>query len=278
MYEAYFGLHEKPFAILPDPSFIYWSKIHVRAYTMLEYSIINNAGFTVITGEIGCGKTTLIRHLLSQLSSDVVVGVVSDTQVASGDLIRWVLLAFEQNFEQSSEVAAFRDFRDYVTKLAAARRRAILVVDEAQNLPIDGLEKLRMLSNVNVESQNALQIILVGQPQLRTLLQRPELTQFMQRVSSEYHIEPLPAHDVKGYILHRIGKAGSPTALFSSRAIQLIAEESHGIPRVINVLCDTALVYAYAKGVPFVDSRIVKHVISDRQTQGLFARPSRVEE
>ena len=278
MYEAYFRLHEKPFAILPDPSFIYWSKNHVRAYTMIEYSIINNAGFTVITGEIGCGKTTLIRHLLSQLPSDVVVGLVSDTQVASGDLIRWVLLAFEQDFEQSSEVAAFRDFRDFVRKLAELGRRAILVVDEAQNLPIDGLEKLRMLSNVNVEKQNALQIILVGQPQLRALLQRPELTQFMQRVSSEYHIEPLPPNDVKGYIIHRIGKAGSPTALFSSRAIQLIAEESRGIPRVINVLCDTALVYAYAKGAAFVDSRIVKHAISDRQTQGIFVRPSRARE
>lgn len=277
MYEAYFRLHEKPFAILPDPSFIYWSKNHVRAYTMIEYSIINNAGFTVITGEIGCGKTTLIRHLLSQLPSDVVVGLVSDTQVASGDLIRWVLLAFEQDFEQSSEVAAFRDFRDFVRKLAELGRRAILVVDEAQNLPIDGLEKLRMLSNVNVEKQNALQIILVGQPQLRALLQRPELTQFMQRVSSEYHIEPLPPNDVKGYIIHRIGKAGSPTALFSSRAIQLIAEESRGIPRVINVLCDTALVYAYAKGAAFVDSRIVKHMISDRQTHGIFVRASRVE-
>ena len=274
MYEAYFGLHEKPFAILPDPSFIYWSKIHVRAYTMLEYAIINNAGFTVITGEIGCGKTTLIRHLLSHLSAEVVVGVVSDTQVASGDLIRWVLLAFEQDFEQSSEVAAFRDFRDYVTKLANSGRRATLVVDEAQNLPIAGLEKLRMLSNVNVEKQNALQIILVGQPQLRELLQRPELTQFMQRVSSEYHIEPLPPNDVKGYILHRIGKAGSPTALFSSRAIQLIAEESRGIPRIINILCDTALVYAFAKGAAFVDSRTVKHVISDRQVHSVFNQVS----
>ena len=273
MYEAHFHLLEKPFAILPDPSFIYWSKIHVRAYTMLEYSILNNAGFTVITGEIGCGKTTLIRYLLSQLSEEVVVGLVSDTQVASGDLIRWVLLAFEQDFEQTSEVAAFRDFRSFVQGLADTGRRAVLVVDEAQNLSIDGLEKLRMLSNVNVEKQNSLQIILVGQPQLRDLLQRPELTQFMQRVSSEYNIAPLPFQEVKNYVLHRLGKAGSPVALFSDKAMQLIAEESRGIPRVINVLCDTALVYAFAKGVKFVDSRIIKHVITDRQVHGVFQRP-----
>lgn len=272
MYEAHFRLREKPFSILPDPSFIYWSKIHVRAYTMLEYSILNNAGFTVITGEIGCGKTTLIRYLLSQVSADLVVGVVSDTQVASGDLVRWVLLAFGQEFEQTSEVAAYRDFRAFIGKLAEAGRRAVLIIDEAQNLPIDGLEKLRMLSNVNVEKQNSLQIILVGQPQLRELLQKPELTQFMQRVSSEYNIEPLPPQDVKGYIMHRIGKAGSPVALFSDRAIQQIAEESRGIPRLVNILCDTALVYAFAKDAAFVDSRVIKHIVADRRTHGVFAR------
>ena len=278
MYEAHFRLREKPFAILPDPSFIFWSRIHVRAYTMLEYSILNNAGFTVITGEIGCGKTTLIRYLLSQVPDDLVVGVVTDTQVASGDLIRWVMLAFGQNFEQTSEVAAYRDFREYIAKLAAAGCRAVLVVDEAQNLPIDGLEKLRMLSNVNVEKQNALQIILVGQPQLREMLQRPELTQFMQRVSSEYNIDPLPAQDIKGYIMHRIGKAGSPVALFSDRAIQQIADESRGIPRLINILCDTALVYAYAKDAAFVDSRVMKHVVADRHNFGVFSRNSKPEQ
>ncbi len=277
MYEAHFRLREKPFSILPDPSFIYWSKIHVRAYTMLEYSILNNAGFTVITGEIGCGKTTLIRYLLSQVSTDLVVGVVSDTQVASGDLVRWVLLAFGREFEQTSEVAAYRDFRDFVVKLAETGRRAVLIIDEAQNLPIDGLEKLRMLSNVNVEKQNSLQIILVGQPQLRELLQKPELTQFMQRVSSEYNIEPLPPQDVKGYIMHRIGKAGSPVALFSDRAIQQIAEESRGIPRLVNILCDTALVYAFAKDAAFVDSRVIKHIVADRRTHGVFARSAKAE-
>ena len=277
MYEAHFRLREKPFSILPDPSFIYWSKIHVRAYTMLEYSILNNAGFTVITGEIGCGKTTLIRYLLSQVSADLVVGVVSDTQVASGDLVRWVLLAFGQEFEQTSEVAAYRDFRAFIGKLAEAGRRAVLIIDEAQNLPIDGLEKLRMLSNVNVEKQNSLQIILVGQPQLREILQKPELTQFMQRVSSEYNIEPLPPQDVKGYIMHRIGKAGSPVALFSDRAIQQIAEESRGIPRLVNILCDTALVYAFAKDAAFVDSRVIKHIVADRRTHGVFARSTKVE-
>lgn len=272
MYEAHFRLREKPFSILPDPSFIYWSKAHIRAYAMLEYAILNHAGFAVITGEIGCGKTTLIQHLLSQIADDVVVGLLSDTQVASDDLIRWVLLAFDQEFEQKSDVGAFRDFREFVDDRYAHGKRTVLIVDEAQNLSIPTLEKLRMLSNINVGSDNRLQIILVGQPQLRLLLQRPELRQFMQRVSSEYHIDPLPTQEVKRYIQHRLIKAGSPVSLFSTKAIEKIAEASHGIPRVINVLCDTALVYAYAKGATCVYSRCIDDVIADRQNYGVFGR------
>jgi general secretion pathway protein A len=274
MYESHFRLREKPFTILPDPSFIYWSKIHTRAFAMLEYSIINHAGFTVITGEIGCGKTTLIRHLLSQISSDIVTGFLPDTQVSSDDLVRWALLAFEQNIDQSSEVAAFRDFRNFVHDQNRIGKRVVLIVDEAQNLSIAGLEKLRMLSNINVGQQNALQIILSGQPQLRETLQRPELAQFMQRVSSEFNIEPLPLPEVKNYIMHRLAKAASTSALFSDKAIAKIAEESAGIPRVINILCDTALVYAYARGASYVDSRIVKYVIADRHQTGITTKAS----
>ena len=274
MYESHFRLREKPFSILPDPSFIYWSKAHVRAYAMLEYAILNHAGFAVITGEIGCGKTTLIQHLLSHIADDVIVGLLSDTQVASDDLIRWVLLAFEQEFDQKSDVGAFRDFRDFVDDCYDHGKRVVLIVDEAQNLSVPTLEKLRMLSNINIGSDNRLQIILVGQPQLRALLQRPELRQFMQRVSSEYHIDPLPPQEVKRYIQHRLIKAGSPVSLFSTKAIEKIAEASHGIPRVINVLCDTALVYAYAKGATCVYSRSIDDVIADRQNYGVFGRQS----
>jgi general secretion pathway protein A len=269
MYESHFRLREKPFSIIPDPSFIYWSKVHSRAFAMLEYSILNHAGFTVITGEIGCGKTTLIRHLLNQINDRIVVGILPDTQIETRDLVKWALLAFEQSIEQTSEVAAFRDFRDFVYAQGRKGKRTVLIVDEAQNLSVSGLEKLRMLSNINTENHTYLQIILAGQPQLRELLQRPELTQFMQRVTSEFNIDPLPPQEVKNYILHRLLQVESHTALFSDKAIHRIAEESRGIPRLINILCDTALVYAYARGARYVDSRIVKSLIADRNTQGI---------
>jgi general secretion pathway protein A len=270
MYESHFKLREKPFSLLPDPSFIYWGQRYSLAYTMLEYGMLNEAGITVLTGEIGCGKTTLIRHLLNQLGDDVNVGLLSNTHVASGDLMRWVLLAFGQNFDQTSNVAVFRDFQHFIIGQYALGKRSILIVDEAQNLSVQALEELRMLSNINADKDNLLQIVLMGQPQLRDLLRRPELEQFAQRVASEFHVEPLPPEEVHRYIRHRITRAGSPINLFSRKATDLIAKASKGVPRTINLICDTALVYGFAKGVHHISSQMVESVISDKRKFGVF--------
>ena len=270
MYEAHYRLREKPFSMLPDPGFIYWGGSYASAYAMLEYGIMSHAGLTVITGEIGCGKTTLIRHLLSHMGESLNVGLLSNTQFAAGELMRWVLMAFGQGFEQTSNVGVFRDFQNFLIEQFGKGKRTVLIVDEAQNLTAGALEELRMLSNINADKDNLLQIVLVGQPQLKLLLQSPQLEQFVQRVASEFHVEPLPAPEVHNYICHRLNQAGSSIALFSRKASELVAEVSRGVPRSINLLCDTALVYGYAKDVQYISSKLLEAVIADRQKFGVF--------
>lgn len=271
MYEDYFKLHEKPFSLLPDPGFMFWSQGHLTAYTMLEYGVLNNAGFTVITGGIGCGKTTLIRYLLSQFTEHVTVGLLSNTKINQGELLRWVMMALNQPFDQTSTIAVFRDFQQFLIKQYAEQRRTILIVDEAQNLGADTLEELRMLSNINADKDQLLQVILVGQPELRDLLMSPTLVQFLQRVSSEYHLKPLGPDEVHDYVTTRVVQAGGSPELFSHEATKLVAEVSKGTPRVINMLCDTALVYAYSAHAPFVSDSIMAKVIEDRKRYGLNA-------
>jgi general secretion pathway protein A len=270
MYEAYYNLREKPFSLLPDPSFIYWGHRYSMAYTMLEYGIMNHAGFTVITGEIGCGKTTLIRHLLSQLGEHVAVGLLSNTQFASGDLIRWVLMSFGLDFDSAGNVGAFREFQKFLIDQYARGKQTVLIVDEAQNFTAAALEELRMLSNINSDKDSLLQIVLVGQPQLRQLLQRPELEQFAQRVASDFHVGRLSPSEVHLYISHRLKLAGSPIALFSRKASAFVAEASSGIPRKINLLCDTALVYGYARGAKYVTCKLLEDVLADKSKFGVF--------
>ena len=271
MYEHFYHLREKPFGLLPDPSLIYWSHGHSMAYTMLEYGIINGAGFTVITGGIGCGKTTLIRYLLTQLQDNVSVGLLSNTQIKEGDLLRWVMMAFDQPYDQPTSMGLFRDFQSFLIDQYSRGRHTILIVDEAQNLSITTLEELRMLSNINADKDQLLQIILVGQPELRTLLQDPKLVQFTQRISSDFHLRPLDPEEVQHYIETRLIAAGGSPDLFTPQACRLVAEESRGIPRVINNLCDTALVYGYSAGSPQVTASIIENVISDKKQYGIMS-------
>lgn len=270
MYEQYFNLKEKPFQMQPDPAFIFWSEAHAMAYSMLEYGILNNAGFTVVTGEVGSGKTTLIRILLSQLLDHATVGLLSNTSIQEGELLRWVMLAFSQRFDQTSQMALFQDFQNFLISEFGHNRRSILIVDEAQNLSTATLEELRMLSNINADKDQLLQIILIGQPQLRDLLQGPNMTQFVQRVTSDFHLVPLKPNEVSHYIAHRLVLAGGSKELFSHMACRLVADASEGIPRTINMLCDTALVYAYSASKAYVSSSLMAQVISDKQKYGVF--------
>jgi general secretion pathway protein A len=268
MYEAFYGLKIKPFSILPDPDFIYWGPTHTLAFAMLEYGIMNRAGFTVITGEVGSGKTTLVRHLLRQLPNDVVVGLLSHTQRDRGDLLSWLLMSLGQDFEGTSYIALYKKFENYLDQQEAIGRRTILIVDEAQNLGPEALEELRMLSNLNGDKAERLQIILVGQPELKTLLSRPDLIQFAQRISSDFHLTRLAREEVAAYIDHRLAVAGAPRLLFSDEACDTIATASAGIPRLINVLCDAALTYGYAKEAEGITMSIVQEVLSDKRQYG----------
>jgi general secretion pathway protein A len=270
MYEAFYGLREKPFSIQPDPDFLYFGKRHTLAFTMLQYGIQNRAGFTVICGEIGCGKTTLIRHLLNTLGQELTVGLVYNTHQDIADLLEWIMLAFGQPFDGMSPVARYEAFQRFLIGEYAAGRRVVLIVDEAQNLNAGALESLRMLSNINADKDQLLQVILVGQPQLRDLLKRPELAQFSQRVGVDFFIPPLTEEEVARYVRHRLQVAGREKPLFTGEALKLVAQATRGIPRSINILCDMVLVYGFGGDVQTIGADLVTEVLADRRDFGVL--------
>jgi putative secretion ATPase (PEP-CTERM system associated) len=271
MYESFYGFKEKPFSLLPDPSFLYFGKKHSMAFTMLQYGVVSQAGFTVIAGEIGCGKTTLIRHLLNHLERDVTVGLISNTQHKIGELMQWVLLAFGLEYRNKEKVELYETFVNFVIGEYAKQRRTVLIIDEAQNMDAQTMEELRMLSNINSDKDLVLQIILVGQPELRAMLRRPELEQFAQRIAADYYLEPLNAQETTDYIRHRLTIAGGAPSLFDNEACDLIYRHSRGVPRLINALCDNALVYGFAEQKELIDAEIVRDVLRDRSERMLAA-------
>ncbi len=272
LYNEHFGFCERPFSLAPDPNFLFWSKAHIRALTVLEYGITTRAPLTVVTGEVGTGKTTLVQQLLRTTEDDVTVGLISNARGERGDLLRWVLSAFDLEAREGADyVALFQQFQDFVVEEYAAGRRVTLIVDEAQNLGADTLEELRMLTNINSGKDELLQIILVGQHELRDLIRRPDLRQFAQRVAATYHLEPMDMDTTFKYVTHRLRHVGGTGEEFTQEAIEKIYEESEGVPRVVNKLCDLALVYASSEGDEKVDVGTVKELIRD----GLVLKPFR---
>jgi general secretion pathway protein A len=272
MYEAFYELRGKPFSILPDPDMIYWGRTHSMAFTMLEFGVMNNAGFTVITGEIGSGKTTLVRHLLKKLPTNISVGLISNSPQGRQELLQWIMMSLGRPFD-GDYPTLFKRLQDYLHGQYAGGRRTILIIDEAQNLEAAALEHLRMLSNINADQHQILQLILVGQPQLRDLLQSPQLHQFAQRISSDFHLRPLSERDVINYVSFRLQSMGAPPpphTLFTLEACSRIAAASGGIPRMINILCDTALVYGFARGEKTISAALVDDVIADKQQYSIF--------
>jgi len=272
MYEAFYELHSKPFSILPDPDLIYWGKAHSMAFTMLEFGVMNNAGFTVITGEIGSGKTTLVRRLLKGLQPNITTGLIANSPQGRQEMLQWVLMSLGRPFDGDYPVL-FKRLQDFLYGQYAGGRRVMLVIDEAQNLEAEALEHLRMLSNINADRHQILQLVLVGQPQLRTVLQTPQLHQFAQRISSDFHLKPLGEKDVVNYIAFRLDAVGAPPpprAIFTLEACTKIAAASGGVPRMINILCDTALVYGFARGEKTISGRLVDDVIADKQQYSIF--------
>ena len=271
MYESYYGLDEKPFSLLPDPAFLFMAKKHSMALSMLEYAVVNECPISVITGEIGSGKTTLIRYLLNRFDESVSVGLINNTHKSFGNLLQWVSLAYELPYQDKQEVTLYQQFVDFLIGEYAASRRTVLIVDEAQNMDADTLEELRVLSNVNADKHNVLQLVLVGQPELRRTLRRPELEQFVQRVGVAYHLGRLAAEETSQYIGHRIETAGGDPEIFTPVAKRFIHHRSRGIPRIINSLCDMALVYGFAEQIPIIDIELVHEMINDKMKGGFFS-------
>ncbi len=270
MYESFYHLKEKPFSLLPDPGFLYLSKQHRMALVLLQYGLTNQAGFSVVTGDIGTGKTTLIRHLLNQVSRDVTVGLITNTHRSFGVLLQWVLMSLNLDHHHKDTVEMYETLADFLIKEFAQRRRTMLIVDEAQNMSPEALEELRMLSNINADKNQVLQIILVGQPELRATLRRPDLEQFAQRIAVDYDLKPLSADETREYIRHRISVAGGDPDLFEDGACAVIHEHSGGTPRLINLLADTALVYGYAEQVARISRELAEDVAHDKVQGGIF--------
>ena len=262
-----FGLRERPFTLLPDPDFLFWSPAHTRAFAVLEYGVLSRAPITVITGEVGAGKTTLIQHLLRNFDDDVLVGLISNAQGGRGDLLHWALGAFDVDVMPGADyVANHQALQRFLIEQYAAGRRTVLIIDEAQNISVEGLEELRMLTNINSGKDELLQLILVGQPELRDVIIQPQLRQFAQRVSASFHLPAMDLDTTKAYIRHRLVHAGGTGAEFHDGAIALIHQRSRGVPRLINKFADFAMVYAATSEQNVIDELTIAEIFRD----GLF--------
>ncbi len=270
MYEAYYGLKGHPFSLIPDPGFLYLGNRHQVALSLLEYGLLHRAAFTVITGEPGTGKTTLLNRILDRSEREVTVGVLSHTHAGLGSLLPWVLMTFGLESKGMEEVELFKTFAAFLAKEHVRHRRVVLIVDEAQNLGSAMLEELRLLSNVNDGRREPLQIILSGQPALRTLLQGADLVQLAQRIAVDYHLESLTETETPLYIRHRLSVVGGSPALMTDLACLVVHRLSGGNPRLINQVCDVALAYGFAAAAPCIGASVVIKAATDRSVNGIL--------
>ncbi len=262
MYEDFYGFREKPFQIIPNADYLYRSLKHDKALTYLEYGLKENLGFILLTGEIGSGKTTLIQYILGQLDEDVEAGVIFNTNVTTDQLLSMILTEFEVP-PRDNKADRIDALNEYLIQLYSKKRKALLIIDEAQNLSKEALEEVRMLSNLQSDDQGLLQIMLVGQPELKKKLNDPDLRQFAQRIGVSYHLTGLDLDETGKYIAHRLQKAGGAPDLFTPTAVEQIFKLSGGIPRSINITCQAALVYGFADGSRMITQDIIRELKQD---------------
>jgi len=251
MYEAFFGLRVRPFNLTPNPDFLYLSQTHREVYAHLLYGMQNRAGFIEVTGEVGTGKTTILRTVLNDLDPDIFLpALIFNPKLTAVELLRAVNREFGVSAEGESSARLIEDLNHFLLKENRAGRVPVLVIDEAQNLSGDVLEQIRLLSNLETETEKLIQIVLAGQPELGQVLSRPELRQLDQRIAVRFHLTPLSARETRDYIRHRLKIAGRPDGeLFAPSALKRIHRLSGGVPRLINILCDRTLLVGYAEGV-----------------------------
>jgi general secretion pathway protein A len=271
MYERFYALRERPFALSPDPDYLYPSRVHREALDYLRYGLESHAGFVVITGEIGSGKTTLLQTLLRGLDNQTTVGRIVNTMLEPRELIETIMIDFGLDPAGRSKPLLLRDLAQYLVDQRLAGRLVLLVIDEAQNLSLAALEELRMLSNLETEKSKLLQVVLVGQPNLRDKLSAPELEQLRQRITVSYHLQPLDADETENYINHRLRRAalGAPLE-FPREVTDEIHARSRGVPRVINVICDATLVFGYAEERRQIDGPLIQEVLAELEATGLL--------
>ena len=275
LYVDFFGFSERPFTLVPDPEFLFWSEQHKHAFSILQFGILSSAPITLITGDIGAGKTTLIQALLTEIPDDVKIGLISNAQGDRGELLQWVLNALEVEFDPSiSYIQMFQALQDFLLAEYSAGRRVILIFDEAQNLSLEGLEELRMLTNINSGKDVLIQLILAGQPELRDMIQSRSMQQLAQRVAASFHLKAMSVDTTNRYIGHRLRAAGGSGREFTLEACKLIHGEAGGVPRLINQLCEFSLLYAWDAEVRTIDEDLVRQVLSD----GVFFKGYRTSE
>jgi len=264
MYESFFHLAAKPFELLPNPEFIYMSRSHKRAMSYLDYGIRERAGFVLLTGEVGSGKTTVIRNLIKKHIDNVVLSKIFNTNVDSEQLIAMINDDFGLSVQNKDKITMLKELNDFLIDQFLKGNHPVLIIDEAQNLPLDLLEEIRMLSNLETDSAKLLQIILVGQPELRTTLASPSMVQLRQRISINCHIHPLTRSETEEYILHRLEKAGDRSAVtFAEETIGIIFSYSRGIPRLINIICDFLMLSAFADQTTTIGIDMLKEILGD---------------
>jgi len=272
MYEKHFQLRERPFALSPDPEYLYPSKVHQEALSYLRYGIEGHAGFVMITGEIGSGKTTMLQSLLRRVDQKTTVARIVNTMLEPHELLEAIVLDFGLDATGKSKPALLHALAEFLVRQRQAGRLTLLVIDEGQNLSFAALEEVRMLSNLETEKSKLIQIVMVGQPELREKLRLPQLEQLRQRITVSYHLQPLDVEETARYINHRLKRAaiGAPLE-FPEDVTRLIHQRSRGVPRIINVIADAALLFAYGIDRRTVDVSVTMEALAELDTTGVLA-------
>lgn len=271
LYKEHFGMIGRPFSGLADAAVIHWGTAQIRAQAALEYGLMAGAAFTVITGEAGSGKTSLLLNMAENAAADLKVSLVAGQRRGVGSVLPWILQSMGQDVTgEEAETVLYSRVQDLLIEEYAAGRRVVLIFDEAQNLSIEALDELRVLTNINTARDQLVQIVLCGQPALRARLQSPELAGLGQRVAAWGHLNALSREDLDGYITTRLHAAGGPEELFTASALDLVHEATRGLPRPINQLCELALIYAMTGGGAKIGTTAIRQVLED----GLFMPPA----
>jgi general secretion pathway protein A len=265
MYLDYFGLKQAPFSIAPDPRYLFMSEKHREALAHLIYGVRNEGGFILVTGEVGTGKTTICRCLMEQLPEQTLVAYIFNPRQTAVELLATICDEYQipvARDEQTTKILVDRIFK-FLLQAHAEGKNPVLIIDEAQNLAIDVLEQVRLLTNLETSRKKLLQVILIGQPELRETLKRDDLRQLTQRITGRYHLGPLSCDEVSRYVNHRLAVSGQPLPLFSGRVLKQVYRISQGVPRLINLICDRALLGTYAEGGDRVTLQILRRAAAE---------------